>query len=321
MRLVAITRILNEADIVEAFVRHTAALVDHHILLDNGSTDATLDILQALRAEGLSLEVHHNSAVAFAELAQNNFLFQLAAGDRGADWVLPLDADEFVDARGQPGGLRAALRAGTEAVWKTRVREYIPAPQDDRFELLLPARITWARAPTDNMKVIARGELLERCADLEPGGHGLRIGGNEVPWDVLDGVVYAHYALRSPWQWISKFVIGWSKLLAAGSKTVAGGFSNHYREPFRVLKTTPAEILRNPFFMAFQHNEAGLTFDPLPYLGTPLRYTSPVDHEMRAVRALMTHLENLSVRYGELAEREADRPLPGPGKGDTATRT
>ena len=63
MRLVAISRILNEADIVEAFVRHTSTLVDHHILLDNGSTDATLNIQSALHGEGLSIEVHHSDAI------------------------------------------------------------------------------------------------------------------------------------------------------------------------------------------------------------------------------------------------------------------
>ncbi len=317
-RLVAITRILNEADIVEAFVRHTAALVDHHILLDNGSTDGTLDILEALRTEGLSLEVHHSAEVAFAESAQNNILFRLAAGARGADWVLPLDTDEFIDARGEAGGLRAALHADAPDAFKVRVREYIATPQDDAAEALVLSRITRARAPTDNMKVIARGSLLDRGADLQPGGHGIQVRGEEVPWLVLERVVYAHYAVRSPWQWITKFVIGWSKVLAAGSGTVARGYSDHYREPFRILKAAPAQILRNASCMAFRDDVTGLTSDPLPYLGAPLRFTPPVDHAMRAVAALMTHLESLSLRHGELAETEAGRAFLAVRNGGTA---
>jgi hypothetical protein len=57
MRLVAASRVLNEDDILEAFVRHHAALVDHHIFLDNGSSDRSLAILRALQAEGLPLTV------------------------------------------------------------------------------------------------------------------------------------------------------------------------------------------------------------------------------------------------------------------------
>jgi hypothetical protein len=301
MRLVAVTRILNEADIVEAFVRHSAALVDHHVLLDNGSTDRTPEILAALRAEGVSLELHHSRAVSFAESEQNNFLFALASRERGADWVLPLDADEFIDDRGVPGGLRAALRADGPDALKLRVREYIPTPADDPAELLVPARITHARAPTDNAKVVARAALIHRGADLQPGGHAIRVAEGEVPWTFLEGAVHAHYATRSPWQWITKFVIGWSKVLAAGPAMVQSGHSNHYREPFRVLKTAPADILRNPFFMAYRHNEPDLAVDPLPYRGAALRYTRAVDHQMRAVQVLMAHLESLSEHHGRLA--------------------
>ena len=57
MQIVAVTRTLNEDDIVEPLIRHHAALVNHHIVLDNGSVDRTLDILHALREEGLSLTI------------------------------------------------------------------------------------------------------------------------------------------------------------------------------------------------------------------------------------------------------------------------
>jgi glycosyltransferase involved in cell wall biosynthesis len=300
MKLVAVTRILNEADIVEAFVRHTAALVDHHILLDNGSTDATLDILKSLYIEGLSLEVHHSAKVAFAETEQNNYLFLLAAGLRGADWVMPLDTDEFIDTPDNGTALRTALSANTPDAFKVRVREFVATPDDDRNELLVTARITRARAPTDNLKVIARGSLLRRGARLWPGGHSVRFGEDEVPWQRLDGILYAHYASRSAWQWLSKFVIGWSKVLAAGPAEVKAGSSVHYRDPFRLLRTSPEAVLRNPAFLEMRQTHDGLVIDPLRYRGTPLQYTNPVDHQMRAVQALMTHLEKLSLHHGEL---------------------
>ena len=48
MRLTAVSKVLDEADIIEAFVRHTAAFVSHQIILDNGSCDGTVEILKQL---------------------------------------------------------------------------------------------------------------------------------------------------------------------------------------------------------------------------------------------------------------------------------
>ncbi len=41
MRLVAVTRVLNEDDIIEAFVRHHAPLLAHHLLLDKSAHEWT----------------------------------------------------------------------------------------------------------------------------------------------------------------------------------------------------------------------------------------------------------------------------------------
>jgi glycosyltransferase involved in cell wall biosynthesis len=110
VRLVAVSRVLNEEDVIEAMVRHHAALVDHHVILDNGSVDRTIEILAALRAEGVSVSVFQNLSVMFAEEQFNTQLYDVAVGAHAADWVLFLDADEFVDAR-RVVDLRALLAA------------------------------------------------------------------------------------------------------------------------------------------------------------------------------------------------------------------
>src|SRR5690349_15127087 len=56
MRLSTITWARNEADIIETFVRHHAALADRMIIIDNAGTDETSRILRSLAAEGLPLE-------------------------------------------------------------------------------------------------------------------------------------------------------------------------------------------------------------------------------------------------------------------------
>ena len=46
MRLAGITIVRNECDIVEAFVRHNGAVLDQLYVLDNNSSDGTLEILR-----------------------------------------------------------------------------------------------------------------------------------------------------------------------------------------------------------------------------------------------------------------------------------
>jgi hypothetical protein len=95
-RIVAITRIKDEIDIVEAFVRHSAELVDHHILIDNGSIDGTLDVLRRLHEDGLRISVFRNPVPILNTWHFAQILLKLAGRMQQADWVVPLDADEFL---------------------------------------------------------------------------------------------------------------------------------------------------------------------------------------------------------------------------------
>jgi hypothetical protein len=81
-------------------------------VLDNGSTDGTLDVLHALQREGLPLDVHEDRSLGkFLSQRVNRLAQEFAVGQYGADWVLPLDADEFVVFQGEsvlgPEGARA----------------------------------------------------------------------------------------------------------------------------------------------------------------------------------------------------------------------
>src|SRR5882724_5337441 len=105
MRLVAVSIVKNEADIIEPFVRHTLAWVDHHLVFDHDSTDGTREILGALQREGLPVTLYTDDALGNLQQARSNFLTRLAAQQYSADWIMPLDADEILAG---PGG-RATL--------------------------------------------------------------------------------------------------------------------------------------------------------------------------------------------------------------------
>ena len=57
MRLWGVSMVRNEADVIEAFVRHNLGVLDGLAIVDHGSFDGTTEILAELQREDLSLRI------------------------------------------------------------------------------------------------------------------------------------------------------------------------------------------------------------------------------------------------------------------------
>lgn len=87
----------NEADIIEDNLRyHHYKGIDHFVIMDNGSTDGTREIIQAL-AENLMVEliIFDEPSKKFEKKKWIWSLVQYAKREMGASHVIPCDADEF----------------------------------------------------------------------------------------------------------------------------------------------------------------------------------------------------------------------------------
>ena len=325
MNIVAVTRILDEADIVEAFVRHTAAHVGHHLLLDNGSRDGTLEILEKLAAEGLPITVFGTGSVAFSEARVNTWLFWQAALEHEANWVVFLDADEFIDDRQAPGGL-AGLLATCDAAEAPPMQvlvdltDYIAIVHDVEGEVCVPRRIQWRAERWGNHKTIVSTRAGVAGIAIAPGGHGAHRAGTETllePAVIEPLLTHAHYGERNSWQWMVKLVRGWVKVLASGEANERLGRSTHYRDGFELLRDDPGAIFHNAQVMGFKNERPGLVHDPIDYRGGELRYFRSEEPSMRAARLLTGFVEDLARRHGRLLdavpaaralEEELDQP-------------
>ncbi|SIR15881.1 MULTISPECIES: glycosyltransferase family 2 protein [Acidiphilium] len=306
MRLVSVTRILNEDDIVEAFVRHNHASLDHMVFLDNGSTDATLDILRQLQAEGLRLSVFQTIAAGFDEVAVNTWLYRMADQMHRADFVVFLDADEFITTTDAPLADLLAARPVQDRAVAVPLVHYFDTVEDDAAELIVPVRLRWrVRVPTGVTKMIVRGGLGTRIT-IDAGNHGGTLDGRPVPTPRAHTVALAHYPRRSGWHDMQKSAIGWLKVLAAGQATVDQGRSAHYRAPFERMRDAPGTLLVNTGYLAPPVDHEGAILAPITYRGGPLRYTKANDPARKAFMLALHYAEQLARQHGTLQDRSPE---------------
>ncbi|WP_428033046.1 glycosyltransferase family 2 protein [Ancylobacter sp.] len=98
MKIICITQLRNEERFLPGFLHHLAPHVDGIVALDEGSTDATPDIL---RAEPKVISVLHERRPGppHSHEVENRHRLIVEAARLGADWVLCGDADERFEER------------------------------------------------------------------------------------------------------------------------------------------------------------------------------------------------------------------------------
>lgn len=95
--IAAVCACKNEADVIWANIKHLLANgVDLVRVSDGMSTDGTRDILEALRAQNPGqVEIVEDFSPIFYQFEVMNSLVE-NVGQRGFEWVIPFDADEFI---------------------------------------------------------------------------------------------------------------------------------------------------------------------------------------------------------------------------------
>lgn len=89
MAVIAVSMVKDEADIIGTVLAHLFAEgVDEIVVADNGSTDGTRELLEVA-----GVTVIDDPEVGYYQSEKMTALAHIA-GARGADWVIPFDADE-----------------------------------------------------------------------------------------------------------------------------------------------------------------------------------------------------------------------------------
>ena len=219
MNTLAIAMIKNEADIVEAFVRHNLELMDLMVVIDNGSTDGTRDILTSLQREGLPLVVFDDPIFGYYQSEKVTHVYRKVVPVFNPELVWFLDADEFIHAPSR-AALDAAFAAvpvgtGVQLPWRTHLPDAVVDADRVLADPLgaMPDRRR-REEPTYYKVVLRRDPRDDACLVVEQGNHNVRFtDGTRPPLCVMEGVSVVHLPVRGVEQLSAKVINGWQAYL------------------------------------------------------------------------------------------------------------
>lgn len=212
-----IAMVRNEADIIATTVAHMLTQVDHVLVADNLSDDATPDLLAASGAEVIA-----DTDPAYRQAEKMTALAHRAA-ENGATWVVPFDADEiWVAHDGRIGDVLAGI---PDMVAEAVLFDHVPTATDGDDPDPV-ARIGWRRRdPGYFPKVACR---TDPTLVIEMGNHAASYRTD--PTFRTGALTIHHYPYRSPAQFVAKAKQGAAALRLARLPRSAGLHWRQYAE-------------------------------------------------------------------------------------------
>ncbi len=218
-RIISLSMVKNEQDVIEPFIRHNAGLVDCMVILDNASVDATRRIALDCARELGTVVIADSAEFGYTQAERMTRLLHGCQSAFFADFVLLLDADEFLAAAD-----RAALEAALEHIplggvghlpWRT----FVLAPGEAARAAEDPPRSIRRRRAAELpqfRKAVLRLDGAHRPDLLvEQGNHDVSgASGGKLPAVDLDELPLLHFPVRSRGQLAAKGVVGWMAYLA-----------------------------------------------------------------------------------------------------------
>jgi glycosyltransferase involved in cell wall biosynthesis len=242
----------DEADIIEATIRHLFWHVDEVIVADNRSVDGTREIL-----EGLPVDLRDDPEVGFWQPRKTTAM-AMEALERGHEWVLPCDTDEIWHCR-DPNQRIADYLASVPPdviIVKGNLFIHIPSAEDDPSEDNPVRRIGYRQIHRDKTKPVCR---LTSDLQFTRGNHSpryLACAGKPTTIKGKKQLVIRHFPHRSEEQTVGKYRNKLQAYAAQGIATPwhantnlvsdANRTRNHFRRLFSERPTEDDELTYDP---------------------------------------------------------------------------
>lgn len=257
-KIVSISMVKNEADIIESCARHALRFSDALIVCDHHSSDATRDILSKLQSEGLPVYIESYDGESYDQSEITTALMNRAISEFDADIIVPIDADEFIIADGGTSDdIRKLLGSlATDAIYYMDWIDYALIEPETETDKYLLSRGCKKNASPKNLPKIIIGRLAAERNNLivQQGNHSVipgdaakNNGYDESMMKKIDAIHSAHFPYRTKNQESSKNLCMWLSNMAKFSPY--SFYSQDYHQSFYDFleeKTPDPHHLTNP---------------------------------------------------------------------------
>lgn len=216
VKISAIASVKNEEDAIELFVRHNLNFVDKIHLIDNVSGDNTVEIINRLIQEGLpvSLSISNHKVYVQGQVISREARNHLI----DADFIVPLDGDEFIMASSRPVFETDISRVGHGSAGALKWKTFLPGISND-LNFLRSAQVRRRHEYVESYKVVVRRSFFEEGGELSRGNHlAFARGGSPLPMIDLETSL-AHFPIRSSVQMVSKAILGTHAFMMCAERT------------------------------------------------------------------------------------------------------
>lgn len=210
LKIVSFTMVNNEAEIIESFVRYNYNFVDKMVIIDNGCTDNTMEIVRKLKEEGYNIETFDESLEVYNQFKLDNKYLNKIISKGDYDIILPLDADEFISGDENPRKILESLKL--DRVYYVHWKWYVLTDNDELEEDFIPNRLKYrlkrdAWNYSDNSpvtKVIIPVKYYQKHNLTLTMGHHDVFGSRDIVTQNLNNLYIGHYRAISSLQIVSK---------------------------------------------------------------------------------------------------------------------
>lgn len=311
MKIYSISRIKNEEDIIESFIRYHLNFIDGMIIIEDYSNDETYEILQKLKDENLPVYIYRNSKTPIPQQEVINNAYNIALNEFNADIVVPLDGDEFLVCKDGGNPRNVLEKLPQDKYYRVFWRTYLPSLKDKSFSL---NKLKSIRDPVldDRSKIIVPSKLNQEYeVVITPGSHS--VADNDIPFEELDDLRIAHIPIRNKQQCISKEVIGWLNNISYYYKDPKSSW--HQNMMYRMLVESNGNVTDEQVIeYAKSYSSRRVSDDKIDEYEHPfdisfcenidLKYTG--DYEEQAFVNILEYAENMALNYGKANQQIKD---------------
>ncbi|HFR3515724.1 TPA: glycosyltransferase family 2 protein, partial [Streptococcus suis] len=212
MKIISFTMVNNESEIIESFIRYNYNFIDEMVIIDNGCTDNTMQIIFNLIKEGYKISVYDESLEAYNQYRLDNKYLTKIIAEKNPDLIIPLDADEFLTADSNPRKLLEQL--DLEKIHYVNWQWFVMTKKDDINESFIPRRMqycfekpVWHHSDGKPVtKCIISAKYYKKMNLKLSMGHHTVFGNPNVRIEHHNDLKFAHYRAISQEQLIYKTI-------------------------------------------------------------------------------------------------------------------